>query len=157
MERITISMDTQLASDFDAWMAERGYSNRSEAMRDMVREQLGCAALGLGEAKWCVATLTYVYDRSEPAVAARVVHWQHEHHDLAVSSGGVPLDHRDFLVTVVARGKTSSLQACARELVATRGVRHGNIHLVPLRPTHSHTHAGDWADHHSHRHLRPLS
>ena len=137
-------------------MAKRSYGNRSEAMRDMIREQLGSDALDLGEAKWCIATLTYVYDRIEPAVAARVVAWQHAHHDLVVSTSGTPLDHRDFLETVVARGKTVSLQACARELVATRGVRYGNIHLVPLLATPAHTHSGGVGDHHSHRHLRPL-
>jgi CopG family transcriptional regulator, nickel-responsive regulator len=65
LERITISMEPQLASDLDAWMAKRSYGNRSEAMRDMIREQLGSDALDLGEAKWCIATLTYVYDRIE--------------------------------------------------------------------------------------------
>ena len=157
MERFTISIDDELARDFDAWIAQRGYENRSEAVRDLVREKLGAQQLDGGGAKWCVATLSYVYDRSESTVAARVARWQHDHHDLVVSSSGAPLDHHDFLETVIARGKAASLQACASQLMAMRGVRHGNIHLVPLRPTVAHAHSGVDADRHGHRHLQPLS
>lgn len=157
MERFTISIDDELAQEFDSWIAAKGYLNRSEAVRDLVREKLGADSLDAGRAKWCIATLTYVYDRSEPTVAARVTQWQHDHHDLVVTSHSAPLDHRDCLETVVARGKVSNLEACARQLIATRGVRHGNLHLVPLRSTHAHTHDGTASDHHSHHHLQPLS
>lgn len=157
MERITISLDEQLAQDFDAWLAGRGYLNRSEAVRDLVREKLGAQLLGAGQAKWCIATLTYVYDRSEPSVAAKVVKWQHDHHDLVISSHSTPLDHQDCLETVVMRGDTSSLQICATQLIATRGVRHGNIHVLPLRSTRVHTHHGAAGHHHSHHHLEPIS
>lgn len=156
MERLTISLDAKLAGEFDAWMAKRGYSNRSEAVRDMVREKLAAELLDAGRARWCVATLAYVYDRSEPSVVARVIQWQHDHHDLVASSQCALLDHQDCLETVIARGETSSLEACAAQLIAIRGVRHGTIQLVPLRESRAHAHA-DAAGHRPHRHLRPVS
>lgn len=157
MERLTISIDDDLAREFDAWIAAKGYLNRSEAVRDLVREKLGAELLDAGKAKWCIATLTYVYDRTEHAVAARVIQWQHAHHDLVVTSHSAPLDHRDCLETVIARGKASNLEACARQLIATKGIRHGNLHLVPLRTTVAHVHHGVASHHHSHHHLQPIS
>lgn len=157
MERITISLSQHLADGFDAWVALNGYSSRSEAVRDLVRGRLGAELLDADQAKWCIATLTYVYDRSEPVVAGRVVQWQHDHHDLVITSQSVPLDHRNCLDTLIARGKTSHLLACGRQLIATRGVRHGNIHLVPLLPSHAHRHDGPGMDQHSHQHLQPHS
>ena len=157
MERFTISLDEHLANGFDSWVVQQGYLTRSEAVRDLVREKLGADLLDADQAKWCIATLTYVYDRSEPSVAARVVQWQHDQHDLVIASQSVLLDHRKCLDTVIARGKTSHLVACGRQLIATRGVRHGNIHLVPLHLSHSHRHDGPGTDHHSHQHLQPHS
>lgn len=161
MERITISLDERLAREFDAWMVDHGYSNRSEAVRDLVREKLGSQLLGDGRARWCAATISYVYDRSEPTVTAKVIQWQHDHHDLVVSTQSAPLDHKNCLETVVARGEAASLQACAAQLIATRGVRHGSIHLLPLKPTAPHAHAEIGVERHghahSHRHLQPLS
>lgn len=156
MERLTISIDDELAGEFDRWMSQHGYENRSEAVRDLVREKLGAEQIDAGAAKWCTATLTYVYDRSEAPVTARVVQWQHEHHDLVVSISGAPLDHRNFLETVIARGESIRVRACAERLIATRGVRYGNLHLIPLRSTEIHSHSGMDAKH-SHRHLQPLS
>lgn len=157
MERFTISLDDLLAHDFDAWIARHGYLNRSEAVRDLIRERLGTDLLQEGHSKWCFGTITYVYDRSEPTVRERVLKWQHDHHDLMVTSQSTPLDHEDCLETVTVRGRTPALVASGAELVATRGVRHGNMHFVPMRVSPAHTHHGASHDHHSHRHLTPLS
>ncbi|MDQ8000924.1 MAG: nickel-responsive transcriptional regulator NikR [Pseudomonadota bacterium] len=167
MQRFTISLDDALAQQFDAFIAEQGYDNRSEAVRDLIRSRLGRASLGAadgpaqatgarkgrGEAPWCVANVSYVYDHHEQTVTARVLDLQHDHHDLVITSLHTHLDHDHCLETVVLRGPTPAVQACAQQLVALRGVRHGNIHLVPLGAAgRAHAHGG-----HAHTHFRPLN
>lgn len=156
MDRFTISLDEELATEFDRFISLRGYVNRSEAVRDMIRERLGSALLDAKQAKFCVATVTFVYDHREHAVTARLMDLQHEHHDMVVSSLHTHLDHENCLETVILRGQTASVQDCASELIALRGVRHGQVHLLALaregRPRR-HGQAGP----HVHSHLKPLN
>ncbi|MDM0022877.1 nickel-responsive transcriptional regulator NikR [Variovorax saccharolyticus] len=158
MQRFTISLDDDLAAQFDTLIADKGYVNRSEAVRDLIRSQLGSVTLGRAkrEASWCVANVSYVYDHHEQTVTSRVLDLQHEHHDLVITSLHTHLDHDHCLETVILRGPLAAVQACADQLVALRGVRHGNIHLVPLeaaskRHSHPHAHGGD------HGHLKPVN
>ena len=156
MQRFTISLDDELAAQFDELIAARGYINRSEAVRDLLRERLGSAAMDAKHAKFCVANASYIYDHHEHMVAGRVMDLQHEHHDLVVSSMHTHLDHDHCLESVVLRGSTAAVQACAQQLVALRGVRHGHVHLVPLASEtrgHQHSHSPGTG----HRHLKPLS
>ena len=110
MERFTISLDPDLARSFDALIAERGYQNRSEAVRDLLRERLGQALLADGEAKWGVGTVSYVYDRTDQTLVQRVLHLQHDHHDLVLGSQHIPLDHENRLETLTLRGTVAAIQ-----------------------------------------------
>lgn len=159
MQRFTISLDDTLAAQFDAFIADQAYGNRSEAVRDLIRARLGEVALQpptsarqrRGSAPgWCVANVSYVYDHHEQTVTTRVLDLQHDHHDLVITSLHTHLDHHHCLETVVLRGPTATVQAFAQQLVALRGVRHGNIHLVPLTETgHAHRHAPGAHQHHT--------
>ncbi|MDW5444598.1 nickel-responsive transcriptional regulator NikR [Polaromonas sp. SM01] len=156
MQRFTISLDDDLAAQFDGLIADRGYINRSEAVRDLIRERLGKDTLDARAATYCVANVSYVYDHHEQQVTRRLMALQHEHHDLVVSSLHTHLDHDHCLESVVLRGPTPAVQACAQQLVALRGVRHGQIHLVPLAQEsagHCHAHASGAG----HKHLKPIS
>ena len=150
MERFTISLEPGLARSFDALIAERGYQNRSEAVRDLLREKLGQALLSPGEAKWGVGTVTYVYDRSDQTLVQRVLHLQHDHHDLVVSSQHTPLDHENGLETVTLRGTVAAIQTFAARLIALRGVRNGHVHLVPLHKVGAHKHESPASPLHHH-------
>ena len=70
MERFTISLDEKLAEEFDAWIAERGYSNRSEAVRDLLRAELGRTAIETERSLHCVASLSYVFNHHERDLCA---------------------------------------------------------------------------------------
>jgi CopG family nickel-responsive transcriptional regulator len=156
MQRFTISLDDALAAQFDALIAQRGYSNRSEAVRDLIREQMDRQQLQSEQAAQCVANVSYVYDHHEQPVTARVLDLQHEHHDLVITSLHTHLDHDHCLETVVLRGPTAAVRQTAEQLIALRGVRHGNIHLVPLDASgagHSHAHAPKAR----HAHFKPLN
>lgn len=160
MQRFTISLDDALAVQFDALIAAKGYVNRSEAVRDLIRTQLGNAHLEMTKSPSCVATLAYVYDHHDKTVTERVLSLQHDHHDLVITSLHTHLDHDHCLETVVLRGPTQAIHAFSQTLVALRGVRHGNIHIVPLSKgehKHTHPHGQDTASGKGHVHFEPLS
>lgn len=164
MQRFTISLDDTLAIQFDKLIAAKGYENRSEAVRDLIRARLGSDLLktpktvspgGKNAVAWCVANVSYVYNHHEQAVAARVLDLQHEHHDLVVTSLHTHLDHDNCLETVVLKGPLKAVQACAEQIVAMRGVRHGNVHLVALDADEHKPHSHSGLPPHSH--LRPVN
>lgn len=132
MSRVTISLDSGLAEAFDDFVARHGYDTRSEALRDLIRHRLESERIEKGEAGWCMATVSYVYNHHERDLARRMATLQHHHHDLALSTMHVHLDHDECLEIVVLKGRTASVRELADALVAERGVRHGAIHLVPL-------------------------
>ncbi|RYX94181.1 MAG: nickel-responsive transcriptional regulator NikR [Comamonadaceae bacterium] len=155
MQRFTISLDDDLARQFDDFIAQRRYDNRSEAVRDLIRQRLGGAPAAVSAGHWCAATLTYVFDHHDQPAAARLMDMQHGHHDVVISSNRVMLDHDDCLETLVLRGPTTAVQAFAESLIALRGVRHGQLHLVALEKGghgHRHPHGPD-----SHTHFTPLN
>jgi len=140
MERFTISLDEKLASEFDRLIRERGYLNRSEAVRDMLRGKLETLRVQEQQAVYCVACLSYVYNHHERDLAERLTAIQHDHHDLVVASTHVHLDHDDCLETVMLRGKTAAVRRFADALIAERGVRHGQVNLVPVDADAGHGH-----------------
>lgn len=142
MQRFTISLDDGLALEFDRLIAQRGYRNRSEAVRDLLRAQLEASRLATGEARHCVANLSYVYNHHERELAERLTAIQHQHHDLTVSTLHAHLDHEQCIESVILRGPTQDVRAFADALMAERGVRHGNLNLVSVEAEHgSHAHA----------------
>ena len=132
MQRFTISLDEDLAQAFDRLIERRGYRNRSEAVRDLLRGQLESSRQESGEARHCVANLSYVYNHHERELAERLAGIQHRHHDLTVSSLHVHLDHDHCIESVILRGATQAVRACADALMAERGVRHGSLNLVSV-------------------------
>jgi len=132
MERFTISLDESLAQAFDALIRARGYANRSEAVRDMLRRELDQHRLERQEAPHSVAALSYVYNHHERRLAERLTDLQHHAHDLVVSSMHVHLDHEHCLEALFLRGHTDAVRVFAEKLSAERGVRHGILNLVPV-------------------------
>jgi len=143
MERFTISLDETLAQSFDSLIHERGYANRSEAVRDMIRRELETRRIAKEEAPHCVASLSYVYNHHERRLAERLTDLQHHAHDVVVSSMHVHLDHDNCLETLFLRGHTEEVRAFAEKLIAERGVRHGTLNLIPVEdeaaPHHVHS------------------
>lgn len=161
MERFTISLDAELAREFDRLIAERGYKNRSEAVRDMLRGQLEDHRFAANEAKYCVANLSYVYNHHERTLAERLTQLQHDHHDLTVASLHAHLDHEHCIESVILRGPTASVRSFADALTAQSGVRHGQLNLVSLEASahaHSHPYRSAGGTHGKrHIHLKPKS
>ena len=151
MQRFTISLDDTLAREFDRLIAERGYGNRSEAVRDLLRTQLDRQRETANPKTACVATLSYVYNHHERELAERLMALQHEHHDLTVSAMHAHLDHEHCIETVILRGPAQAVRRFADSVIAERGVRHGALNLVVADAAHEHRHADGTV----HRHLKP--
>jgi CopG family transcriptional regulator, nickel-responsive regulator len=132
LERFTISLNEELAAEFDQWIQIRGYSNRSEAMRDLVRKEIGAKRINHDQSLYSVATLSYVYNHHERNLAERLTVLQHEAHDLVISSSHVHLDHDDCLESLFLRGLTRQITDFADKLSAETGVRHSLLNLVPV-------------------------
>ena len=132
MQRLTISIDDELAESFERWAERKGYDNRSEAFRDLLRRELGDEQIQSDPRSPCVATLTYLYDHHERTLSLRLMDMQHDHHDLTVSSMHAHLDHDLCVETVILKGPAGAVRDFANAVLAERGVRQGQLHLVPL-------------------------
>lgn len=162
MERFTISLDADLAVEFDKLIKARGYSNRSEAVRDMLRSQLESFRHERGQARNCVANLSYVYNHHERELAERLTQLQHDHHNLSVSTMHAHLDHEHCIESLILRGPSAEVRGFADTLIAERGVRHGQLNMVSVEiesDRHPHPHGDREAGHahpvHRHEHIKP--
>lgn len=104
MERFTVSLDDALANEFDRLIAERGYGNRSEAVRDIIRRHLDHWRESIDADGPCVANLSYVYN----------------HHDLTVSTMHAHLDHEHCIETVILKGPASAVRKLADAITMRR-------------------------------------
>lgn len=142
--RFGVSMERELSRRFDRLIAARGYANRSEAIRDMVRKELVQEQWNDADAE-TVGTVTLVYDHHVRELGDRLVDLQHKHHDLVVSATHVHLSHDYCLEALVVRGRARDVQHLADQLIAARGVLHGKLVATATGQTfgkspHSHSH-----------------
>ena len=156
MERITMSIDEKLASEFDALIAKRGYTSRSEAMRDLLRRDVEANRVAYEQKSYCVANLSYIYDHHSRDLAERLMAAQHEHHDMVVSTMHVHLDHEHCLESVILKGPTAAVRSFAGATQAQRGVRHAQVNLVTVDTGDAHPGLSGH-QHHGHLHLIPRS
>jgi CopG family nickel-responsive transcriptional regulator len=150
MQRATITLDDEFVAELDRMIAQRGYQNRSEAIRDLARAGMRQATEDSGMAGNCVAALVYVYDHESRELSKRLTHLFHDHHDLSLSAMHVHLDHGSCMEVAVLKGEARDVRHLADHVIAERGVRHGRLVMVPVdaeAEKHAHTHAK------SHKHL----
>jgi CopG family nickel-responsive transcriptional regulator len=126
LARFGISMDAALMRKFDALVGRKGYDNRSEAIRDLVRGALVEDASARGNEE-IVGTVTIVYDHHMRGVSDKLTEHQHGHHDAVVSVLHVHLNPRDCLEVIVVRGKAREVRKLADHLIGMKGVKHGKL------------------------------
>jgi CopG family nickel-responsive transcriptional regulator len=131
MQRVTITIDDPLMEEIDALIAERGYQNRSEAIRDLARAGLQQAHGGAPPGAHCVAALVYTYDHERRELPRRLANDFHHHHELSVSTLHVHLDRETCLEVNILKGKTPEVRHFAEHVIAQRGVRHGQLVMLP--------------------------
>jgi CopG family nickel-responsive transcriptional regulator len=126
LTRFGISIDDRLLKRFDDLIADKGYVNRSEAIRDLIRNALVEEAWARGDEE-TVGTVTLVYDHHTRDHADKLTEQQHSHHEAIVSALHVHLDAHHCLEVVVVKGKARSVKRLADELIGTKGVKHGKL------------------------------
>ncbi|QJQ95744.1 MULTISPECIES: nickel-responsive transcriptional regulator NikR [Halomonadaceae] len=131
MQRVTVTLDDDLMADLDQLIAQRGYQNRSEAIRDLARAGLKEMVLEGEEEQPCVGALVYVYDHAARELSKRLTHHSHAHHHLTVSTLHVHLDHDSCLEMAVLKGRGREVRAFSSEVISERSVRHGQLILMP--------------------------
>ncbi|MBI5014145.1 MAG: nickel-responsive transcriptional regulator NikR [Deltaproteobacteria bacterium] len=124
--RFGISADERLLQRFDALIAAKGYVNRSEAIRDLIRNSLVEEQWSRGDEE-AVGTVTLVYNHHTRDLADKLTEHQHSHHDAIISALHVHLDAHHCLEVVVLRGKAKEVKRLADELIGTKGVKHGKL------------------------------
>lgn len=124
--RFSISTDERLLSRFDSLIAEKGYVNRSEAIRDLIRNSLVEDALE-DESAEAVGTVTLVYDHHFSDLGDKLTEHQHTHHESIVSTLHIHLDHHNCLEVVILRGRAGEIRRLADSLIGTKGVKHGRF------------------------------
>jgi CopG family nickel-responsive transcriptional regulator len=129
VERIGVSLEKKLLSKFDALITKQGYQSRSEAIRDLIRQQLSSERLSNPRAK-AVAAVFLVYDHHATMVPQKLIDLQHSHLLQAISSLHVHLDEHDCLEIIVLRGRIGQINKVAENIVSTKGVKLGRINIV---------------------------
>lgn len=129
LTRTTLAIEQSLLKRFDQWMERRGYTNRSEAMRDMIRQ-------ALVEQEWAdpaahvVASLSIIFDHAAHTLAQQLTQLQHEDHHAVLCSQHIHLDHNNCLEVILLRGTAGQLRRIADAIISTRGVKAGHLTLM---------------------------
>lgn len=123
--RFGVSIPNRLLERFDGLIEEKGYSSRSEALRDLIRDFLV-------EAEWesdveTIGTVTLVYDHHVKELSDELNSIQHDMGKAIISTLHVHLDHHMCLEVVLVRGKSSEIRKMADRLIGTKGVVHGKL------------------------------
>ena len=129
VERIGVSLDKKLLSIFDKFIAKKGYQNRSEAIRDLIRQQLSEERLADPKAK-AIATVFVVYDHHSTKLMEKLTSLQHSHLLQTISSMHIHLDEHDCLEVIILRGKVAEINKMAENILSQKGVKLGKINFV---------------------------
>ena len=129
LSRIGVAIDSGLLEKFDRLISQRGYTNRSEAFRDLIRDELV-------ERTWespdnqVVGTVTLVYDHHVRLLNQKLTSLQHDYHRSILSTLHVHLDHDNCLEVLVVRGRAADVRKVADSLISTKGVKHGRLTIT---------------------------
>jgi CopG family nickel-responsive transcriptional regulator len=152
MQRVTVTIDDELMAALDRYMEAGGHQNRSEAVRDLVRAGLLKEPEADDGARNCVAALVYVYDHETRQLSRKLVHDHHTHADMSIATLHVHLDETSCLEVSLLKGAKAEVEHFASHLIGERGVRYGQLVVVPAEPEEAdqaHGHGG------AHRHAHP--
>jgi CopG family nickel-responsive transcriptional regulator len=129
LSRIGVAIDFSLLKKFDDLIARQGYTNRSEAFRDLIRDALIEKAAERPDSL-VVGTVTLVYDHHVRMLSDRLTEMQHQHFHVVLSTLHVHLDHDNCLEVLILKGKASAVQKLADALISTKGVKHGRLTIT---------------------------
>lgn len=127
LKRFSISLEEDLLGGFDTYVNQHGYSNRSEAVRDLIRKALVTE-------EWAsdsevVGVVTMVYDHHRSQLQERITELQHDFYELITSTTHIHMDHHNCLEVTIVKGKASQVKDLSGRLIALRGVKDGSLSM----------------------------
>ena len=129
VQRVGISLESELLGQFDAFITRQGYTSRSEAVRDLIRDRLTQAQLGEPQTE-AIAAVFVVYDHHQAQLAQKLIKLQHSHLLKTISSMHVHIGHHDCLEVILLRGKVSEITKLGDHIVSLKGVKLGKVNLI---------------------------
>jgi CopG family nickel-responsive transcriptional regulator len=129
IERVGISLESGLLAQFDKLIADKGYKNRSEAIRDLIRQQLSTERLANPKAK-AVAAVCLVYDHHQTELMRKMTGLQHSHLLHTICTMHVHLDKHDCMEVIVLKGAVAEIEKVADNLISLKGVKLGKVNLI---------------------------
>jgi CopG family nickel-responsive transcriptional regulator len=127
--RFGVSLDKILLERFDSLIEKKGYSNRSEAIRDLIRDSLVLEEWESSTAE-TVGTISIVYSHDTRELTDTLTDLQHRYHNSIISAMHIHLDEHNCLEVIVVRGKAKDIKAIADRLIGTKGVKHGKLSVT---------------------------
>jgi len=129
VERVGISFEPELLREFDSLIKKKGYTNRSEAVRDLVRRAMVEAGTDDDDGE-AIGSLTIIYDHEAGGLTDRLLNLQHQHHSEISSTTHIHVDENTCLEVLIVKGKVKDVRRLADNIKALRGVKHGELVLT---------------------------
>ena len=126
LERFSVSMEDDLLARFDTLISARGYASRSEAIRDLVRQELVKEEWSDPDAE-VIGAVTIVYEHHVHELSNVLADLQHRYHDCNICSTHIHMDAHNCLEVIIVRGSSTKITEIANTLISTRGVKHGKL------------------------------
>lgn len=126
--RFGVSLDKHLLNRFDRLIRKRSYTNRSEALRDLIRQEM--VKNEWEENQEVAGAITYIYDHHKRDLLSKLTNIQHTYQEIIFSTQHIHLDHNNCLEIVAVRGKAREVQELAYALRSIKGVRHGTLSMT---------------------------
>ena len=126
VQRFGVSLPEQLLELFDADNTRRGYANRSEAIRDLIRDRLVDSEWESAQGE-AAGAVVLVYDHHTPGVTERLTEVQHDHHDIIIANMHAHLDHDNCMEVILLRGPNAELRKLAERLSSLKHVKLGRF------------------------------
>lgn len=136
--RFGVSIEEDLLEGFDALIEKKGYANRSEALRNLIRGMLLDAEIQEQPETEVIGTLTLVYDHDHGDLTNRLVDLQHKYHHRIISTLHVHIDEHSCLEVLIVRGRNDEIHQISDSLIGTRGVQQGKLIISIADSTHQH-------------------
>lgn len=129
--RFGVSMEESLIEKFDNHLMKRGYYNRSEAIRDLVRDLLAKEKIEIKNAV-VYGIVSFIYDHHQRELEERITHFQHENYKSIISTTHIHIDHKNCLEVIIMKDKAQKIKSIAEAIFALKGVKSGQVSFVSL-------------------------
>jgi CopG family nickel-responsive transcriptional regulator len=129
LTRFGVSMERDLLMKFDQLITKRGYTNRSEAIRDFARKEMVAQVIHDQKAIM-FGVLSYVYNHHIRELEAKLTDIQHDYFKIIISTSHVHIDHDSCLEVIILKGRASAIDRLASKILSMKGVKHGKLELT---------------------------